>query len=210
VTIDTAAPLLSSSVFRYLTGHSVQVQFSESVSATFANTDLSLTNLTTSSSLPSGDMNVSNNGNGLETITFPGAAANGVLPDGNWELTILPANITDAAGNPLSSANTTVSFFVLSADANHDRAVDTVDFNALAGSFGQAGTNYSQADFNYDGVTDTLDFNTLAAHFGESLAPPSSPSAVAAAAPARAPGAVSALFAERPLLEDKLVDQLVV
>jgi hypothetical protein len=85
-----------------------------------------------------------------------------------------------------------LDFFVLAGDANHDRAVDTLDFNALAANFGGTGKTYSQADFNYDdGVVDTLDFNALAASFGRMLAPPATTSEAGSAAqlvpaPARA------------------------
>jgi hypothetical protein len=55
-------------------------------------------------------------------------------------------------------------------DANIDKVVDTLDFNALAGNFGGAGKVWTQADFNGDEVVDTLDFNFLAANFGRTAA----------------------------------------
>jgi hypothetical protein len=103
-------------------------------------------------------------------LTFP-SFTGGVLPDGNYAATLDATRISDIAGNALAGANDVASFFVLTADANHDRTVDTLDFNALAANFGKTGVDYSQADFNYDGTVDTLDFNALAAKFGTALPP---------------------------------------
>jgi hypothetical protein len=57
-------------------------------------------------------------------------------------------------------------------DANINRAVNSDDFNILAGSFGQSGRHFSQANFNYDpaGLVSSDDFNILATNFGISAA----------------------------------------
>ena len=60
-------------------------------------------------------------------------------------------------------------FFVLTADANHDGTVDTIDFNILAANFSQAGASRSVGDFDYNGTVDTIDFNLLAANFSKTL-----------------------------------------
>ena len=78
------------------------------------------------------------------------------------------------------TSNFVFDFFFLNADANHDRAVDTLDFNVLASNFAQTGKTFSQGNFNYDGFVDTLDFNLLAAQFTKQLpAPASLPAGVA-------------------------------
>jgi hypothetical protein len=59
--------------------------------------------------------------------------------------------------------------YTYASDANLDLAVDTVDFNFLAGNFSAAGATWTQGDFNYDGVVDTVDFGILAANFGNAL-----------------------------------------
>src|SRR5439155_22740774 len=76
-----------------------------------------------------------------------------------------------------------LNFFVLSADANRSRTVDTIDFNILAVNFSQTGKTFSQGNFDYDalGNVDTIDFNLLAANFSKTLAPASAPAAKAAA-----------------------------
>jgi hypothetical protein len=69
-----------------------------------------------------------------------------------------------AAGAPLTI--NLQARVALGGDANLDNVVDTLDFNALAGHFGQTAAIWQSGDFNRDGVVDTLDFNSLAANFG--------------------------------------------
>ena len=52
-------------------------------------------------------------------------------------------------------------------DASLDGAVNTTDFNLLAGNFGGASKHWSLGDFNFSGTVDTTDFNLLAANFGK-------------------------------------------
>ena len=54
-------------------------------------------------------------------------------------------------------------------DANLDGTVNLIDFNRLAGNFGQSDRTWSQGDFNYDGLINLIDFNRLAGNFGQSL-----------------------------------------
>src|SRR5207302_11307484 len=62
--------------------------------------------------------------------------------------------------------------YVYSGDANLDGAVDTIDFNLLASSFGQSGKSWFNGDFNYSGTVDMIDFNLLASNFGQTLPAP--------------------------------------
>jgi len=57
-------------------------------------------------------------------------------------------------------------------DANVDGQVNLIDFNRLAGSFGQSNQRWDNGDFNYDGNVNLIDFNRLAANFGQSAAGP--------------------------------------
>ena len=98
------------------------------------------------------------------------------------------------AGNNFTAASS-FDFFVLTADANRDRVVNTTDFNVLAANFGQSGRSFTQGNFDYsaDGRVDTTDFNLLASRFGTSVAP---------AAPARVPAAsIPQAFSQR-LVDD--------
>ena len=76
----------------------------------------------------------------------------------------------DTSNVPLA-ADSVTDFFVLAADANHDRIVNTLDFNVLAANFGTSGKSFSQGDFNYSHSVDSSDFSLLASQFGKYLAP---------------------------------------
>jgi hypothetical protein len=58
-------------------------------------------------------------------------------------------------------------------DANLDRKVNALDFNALASNFGNGtGKIWTMGDFNYDGMSNTLDFNAIAINFNQALPSP--------------------------------------
>jgi formylglycine-generating enzyme required for sulfatase activity len=57
----------------------------------------------------------------------------------------------------------------LDGDANMDGTVNTLDFNALVGHFGQHGAVWSEGDFDHSGAVNTIDFNVLAGNFGNTL-----------------------------------------
>jgi GH25 family lysozyme M1 (1,4-beta-N-acetylmuramidase) len=174
--VDGTAPTCDASSFDHQSAsRPVRFAFSENVSASLSLGDLTVTNLATNTPVPASSFSYDS---GTNTATFLLPA----LEDGNYQAVLAAGGVTDRAGNPLP-ADAVADFFVLSGDANHDRTVDTLDFNALAGNFGGTGKSYSNGDFNFDGVVDTLDFNTLAAQFGKSLAATQT-SAFAAAAPA--------------------------
>ena len=83
--------------------------------------------------------------------------------------------MTDAAGNPLP-ANNVLTTFVLTADANRSKTVDSVDFNILTANFGKTGQNFGQGNFDYsaNGSIDSVDFNLLASKFNVTLPAPAS------------------------------------
>ena len=145
------------------------VAFSENVSASLGVNDLTLVNLTTSTTIPSENIALSYGAGDVARFTFPGYPS-GVLPDGDYLATLSAAGITDAAGNPLP-ADVVVDFFVLAGDATRDRRVNLNDFNVLAASFGQSDRTFSQGDFTYDGMVNLDDFNILASRFGATLGP---------------------------------------
>jgi hypothetical protein len=94
------------------------------------------------------------------------------LADNNYTLNLPAGVVRDPSAN-LSGA-WSWGFFMLSADANHDRAVDSLDFAALASNFNAAASmSFTSGDFNYDGRINALDFNLLAAKYGTTL--PSEP-----------------------------------
>jgi hypothetical protein len=170
VTIDTTPPSIvrneTTPAFLYDTApHRLVFKFSESVQDTLQIQDLTVQRVGTGSQPP---QPATFTYDGSNSVTF---VLNGIVPDGNFTASINPAGVTDAAGNGLLG-DTSFGFFFLTADANHDRHVNTLDFSVLAQDFNQQATTFSQGNFNYDGQTNSMDFNALAALFGAVLAGP--------------------------------------
>jgi hypothetical protein len=184
--MDLAGPTVLSNAFDHTGGHQVLFKFSEDVAASLLSDDLELTNLTTRTTYRPGDLSVRYD-RADDTASF--ALRSGPLPNGNYTATLLPAGVTDAAGNTLDGGNTVLEFFVLHGDVNRDRSVNGSDFALLAGSFGKTGQTYAAGDLNGDGAVNGSDFAILAGNFGRTLPPPRPP-VVASAAPA--PGATQA------------------
>jgi hypothetical protein len=176
VNVDTLAPTVTISAFDFLTGQDVRFSFSENVGPTLAVADLTLTNLSTSTTIPSSSIALSYFPN-TGTFTFPGFTS-GILPDGNYQATLTASGVTDVAGNPLP-ADPTLSFFVLAGDANHDRKVDFNDLVILAQNYNTTGKNFGLGNFNYDagGMVDFQDLVILAQRYNTELAPPPPPPA---------------------------------
>ncbi len=105
---------------------SLTLQFSENVSASLTASDLVLMNLTTSSVIAPADMAVSYDAlTNRAMVTFPGLTG-ARLPDGNYQLTVTKADVTDASGLPLV-ADFNFEFYVLTGDTNGDRVVNDRD-----------------------------------------------------------------------------------
>jgi hypothetical protein len=167
VTIDTVAPTPGSPNWLYATApHRVTIAFSEDVQGSINDSDFAFANLTNPQTINPNASYVPNSA----TITFPGFT-NGVLPDGNYTVSIAAGSIADLAGNPIAASSS--SFFFYNADANHDRTVNVQDFNALASNYNQTGRDFTQGDFNYDTTVNVQDFNILASRYNSVLAPPS-------------------------------------
>jgi hypothetical protein len=147
---------------------SVQLVFSGNVSASLSTADLTVTNQTDSTVIPTASLALSYNpGNNTATLTFPGFA-NGVLPDGNYQVVVNAAGVTDQLSRPMQT-NASMDFFFLNGDANHDRVVDTTDLLALASNFQSAQYDFSKGDFNFDGVINNADLAILAANWQKVL-----------------------------------------
>jgi hypothetical protein len=111
---------------------------------------------------------------------FPGYSA-GILPDGNYHATLAAASVSDGAGLPLGAAST-LDFFVLGGDANHDRHVDFNDLVRLAQNYNTVGKSFTEGDFSYDGNVDFNDLVILAQHYNTSLPAPGASAAPVTAA----------------------------
>jgi fibronectin type 3 domain-containing protein len=105
----------------------------------------------------------------IAKLTFSGGGViGGSLADGNYQLNVLSAQVTDLVGQFLDGDNdgqqggdAHQAFFRFYGDINGDRHVDIADFGVFSGTFnlhaGQAGF-LTYLDYNNDGVIDILDF----------------------------------------------------
>jgi hypothetical protein len=91
-----------------------------------------------------------------------------------------------------------MAFFSFQGDANHDRSVNALDFNAVASNFGASNRGFAGGDFNLDGVTNAADFTLLASRFNQLFAGPAQPDVLFAPGGAIAPP--SGLAAPAPVL----------
>jgi parallel beta-helix repeat protein len=102
------------------------LEFSEDVSGSLGLDDLVLRNVTTSQVISPANLALSYDpGTNRATLTFPGLAGQ-ILPDGNYELTVTAAGVTDSQGAPMS-ADYVFEFHVLTGDANGDRVTNDRD-----------------------------------------------------------------------------------
>jgi hypothetical protein len=108
---------------------------------------------------------------------------NATRGDGEYELTVVPTGLSDAAGNPLVGAARSWTISTdpnrYNADFNGDDLVDLVDFDLLKTHF-FSGTTRAEGDADGDGDVDLFDFGMLKAQFGGP--PPGAPPAALAAA----------------------------
>jgi hypothetical protein len=185
---DTRAPLVTNTRFDYDTPRQ-QVVFtmSESIGASFAIADLTLTNLDTAAAVPAlnllGAFNAASNEIIIQFTGFPFLA----LPDGNYRATLNAGSVLDTASIPLGSA-VSFDFYVLAGDANRDRKVDVADLGVLASNWQRPGKTFSQGNFDYSatGLVDVADLGILASNWQKNVAAPSAPFAPAQRAATRA------------------------
>ena len=139
IVIDRTPPTITPIGFDFQTGYSISYSISENLTGTLQANDLRVDD-------SSGGAEPENNDTGIQIATAPGPVlarftftglASVVLPDGNYSATLDVDGLTDAAGNRLV-APAAINFFILTGDANHDRTVNALDFNALASNFGAA------------------------------------------------------------------------
>lgn len=167
-----AAPQLLSVGFDIDVVQAGSARFSQNVSASLQASDFALTNLQTGAAVdPSRLTLIWNNPFNQVSVRVLGND----LADGDYRFSVLPAGISNDAGEPLSVAGgfaPSAEGFVLRGDANRDRSVDIADFAVLGANFGSQNGRWGTADFDYNGTIELADFAQLAANFGRSLALP--------------------------------------
>jgi hypothetical protein len=175
---DGPGPGLGNFNFNPSTGQPMNVAFTfgDNVQSSIQPTDLNLTNLTTSSTVSSGAISYTYDGNSNTVMfMFNGVSyPNGILPDGNYHAVIHGSDITDNVNNQMTG-DAALDFFFLNGDPNRDRHVNALDFNILASNYGASTTTFQMGDFNYDGHIDSMDFSLLASRYNMFLAPPAAP-----------------------------------
>jgi hypothetical protein len=178
-TIDTAAPRVQS-VIESGAPHRVAVTFSDAVVAGgIAPASITLRDLTIGRDVPAANVSVIYDpALRLATYVFPGYPG-GILPDGDYRLTLPTAAVTDAAGNAMS-ADVTFDFYVLAGDATRDRAVNFDDLLVLAKNYNKAGATFTRGDFTGDGQVNFDDLLVLAKNYNKAL-PAAGPATPAAA-----------------------------
>lgn len=97
----------------------------------------------------------------------------GLLPDGNFTLSLTPTAVTDVAGNGATTP-LALKFFQLGGDATGNSAVNFGDLVIVAQNYGSSGKGFSSGNFNYDpeGKVDFADLVILAQHYGNTLPQP--------------------------------------
>jgi hypothetical protein len=174
-----------------------------------------LENLTNAQTIPSGSLALAYDGSGnVASISYTGAAQ-GILPDGDYRLTILAAGVSDRVGfaldgdaNGSPGGDYRLGFFFLNGDANRDRSVNIADFSILAGSFNTTGT-FSNGDFDFNGVVGLADFALLASKFNTSLPDPlARPASVNGVPPPTLATAPATAFGQRRIVDSLVSDVL--
>ncbi len=145
-----------------LSPHTLSVNFNGNVSSSLSASDFVITNTTTAQVIPSTDVSVV-----YDTITNRATLSYvpGALPDGNYSLSVAPADVLLDDGQ-LLSAPVSFNFRFLRGDATNDGVVNFADLLIIARNYGQSGRTFSQGDFNYDNQVDFNDLLILARLYG--------------------------------------------
>src|SRR5205823_12446409 len=161
--------------------------------------DLVVTNLDTDQIVDPSEFGIAyDTTTNVATVTYTGGDA---LPDANYSAVLRASGVHDETnialdgnGDGVGGDDLVFSFFNLTGDVNHDRAVNALDFNALASNYGATKATWEQGDLTSDEHVDSKDFDLLATNFHRSLS---------VAAPAT--NLIASLFADHPLQQSDLL-----
>src|SRR2546423_9218533 len=126
------------------------------VDSTAQASDLMLTNLATNQPVSTAGFTVTYDIINRNLKFLPPAN----LPDGNYHANLGATTVADAFGNAMQT-DASLDFFILAGDANRDRQIDTLDFDALAARFNQTGVGNSGGGFHYQGIRHPPGLNLL-------------------------------------------------
>src|SRR4051812_2822495 len=153
--INAPAPAVTASSFDYDAHQSFSFTFNTPVQQSALAGGLRVTNATTGQVIDPSSIDVHYEPT-TKTATFSMHNTATILPDGNYQITLLSANVMNADGVAMPSNYTYTNFF-LAADANRDRHVDAADQAILTAHLGQSDPLFTHGDFNYDGVINAAD-----------------------------------------------------
>lgn len=157
--INTTRPFVRYSAYD-VDANVIHITTSENTTFTFADTDITITNLDTNTPVTGWAFeDAFNYGITIAKVSFASR-----LPDGHYRLSV-PANaITDLRGLSLA-APIVVEFNVLRGDATNDGVVNFDDLLVVAQNYGKSGRTWSQGDFNGDGIVNFDDLLVTAQHY---------------------------------------------
>lgn len=187
ITLDTVAPTIRQVV---INGGELQrskvttidIHFSEEVTASLSGADLLLRNLTADNTIDPASLVVRfDAATNTATWTFPDLTG-GSLPDGNYRATLLAVGVFDTAGNALDSDGNgasgddfTFDFFRYYGDLDADRDVDFFDLYGFQQTYlktASAPEYRASLDYDADGEVGATDLEAYRAHYFTVLAPP--------------------------------------
>lgn len=169
--------------------HVMRFVFNRDVAGSISAGDLMLTDPISDNPVLTGQITLNYNAT-TRTADFRfNGNSRGILPDGNYRAVLPTGSVDDGNDIPTTTAGQ-INFFILAGDGNADRRVNSIDFNLLAGRFGQTVSTPAFGDFDYSGDVDSQDATLLFGQYGKSLQVPGT-----AAIPA------SALFATQTIQE---------
>ena len=190
--LNNTPPAIIGSDFQYAVPEHLQLKFNADVSASLAPADLNVFNQTTGQSIDSANIALNyDTASNTATFTFPGFAQ-GLLPVGNYKMSILAGSVMNAAGAPLTTDFNVVIVQLLGDwDLNgQQNAGDIpaamsamVDLNAYRSAHNlTAAQLLALGDVNDDSHVDNLDLSallSLLAHSSATAHAISQPNAVA-------------------------------
>lgn len=180
---DVLPPVVNVAAYEFnLRPPRLKLEFSEAVADSLAPQDLVVRNLSTGQTLPTDALSISPTDVFGDRVLVNLNVPNGVLPDGNYRVTIRAGAVQDPFGNALAT-DSTHDFFVLAGDINRDRWLTSADFAWMATNFNRPSV-FTGGDFDYSGMVDIADFALLAAKFYFNLPPPDAAN-TASTAPAK-------------------------
>lgn len=134
-----AGPEVTNSAFEFeVAPHRVMFDFDQLVQSSLALNDLHTEGLTTGD-IVNAVLGTYETSGDIARFHITGYT-NGILPKGNYQSAIFADAVRNASGEPMS-ADANALYFSLPADANRDRYVNDLDFNALATHFNSNGTS---------------------------------------------------------------------